>query len=85
MTPEQKLNEAHKLIQSGLYADSIKILNELFTSKLIHLKLVYHVLIMVNFFYLYRILDFVTAFILIIFVNTFRLECIKKVILRIFR
>lgn len=32
MTPEQKLNEAHKLIQSGLYADSIKILNELATS-----------------------------------------------------
>jgi len=32
MTPEQKLNEAHKLIQSGLYADSIRILNELATS-----------------------------------------------------
>jgi tetratricopeptide (TPR) repeat protein len=32
MTPEQKLNEAHELIQSGLYADSIKILNELATS-----------------------------------------------------
>lgn len=32
MTPEQKLNEAHKLIQSGLYTDSIRILNELATS-----------------------------------------------------
>ena len=32
MTPEQKLNEAHKLIQSGMYADSIEILNELSTS-----------------------------------------------------
>lgn len=32
MTPEQKLNEAHKLIQSGLYSDSIEILNELATS-----------------------------------------------------
>jgi tetratricopeptide (TPR) repeat protein len=32
MTPEQKLNEAHKLIQSGFYAESIRILNELETS-----------------------------------------------------
>jgi tetratricopeptide (TPR) repeat protein len=32
MTAEQKLNEAHKLIQSGLYDASIEILNELATS-----------------------------------------------------
>jgi len=32
MTPEQKLNEGHKLIQSGLYAESIRILNELETN-----------------------------------------------------
>lgn len=29
MTSEQKLNEAHKLIQNGMYAESIEILNDL--------------------------------------------------------
>jgi len=32
MTEEQKLNEAHKLIQNGLYAESIEILNALASS-----------------------------------------------------